>query len=429
MNFKIRGTDGSEWVYDNATNHIDSLSGMPTNIDDCKKYYPFLGNQKIAERISRDARYVPYPQKSRLIKKLRIQLGINCNYKCAFCIQADEARKMSSPVVLTDGIDNFFKMLERANITVDPLAKIELWGGEPLVYWKSIEILLPRLREKYPQAVISMISNGTLINEKILDFLIKYRVDVTFSHDAQAYFLRGPDPLDDPRLRGLWVETFNRYKETSLNFGINTVISQYNADLYAVQAFFAEKIDPNVSFGFEGVVIAHSPNAVNFTKFPKQAREQLRDSIFRAIVLEPESGVGHALRKRASLLISRIVNEIPAMTIQGRCDVASPNSLSVDLFGNILTCHNVNPKDQSIGHLLNYDQVQLDKLDHWSVRDNCPNCYVLNACQGNCMRTTSELHKLGCDVEKMFHGFIFEAVWFLLTGTLIQSIENTSRDN
>lgn len=423
MLFKIATHDNAVWTYDNMTNHIESLSGCPNNIEAIKADFSYNGPKSEAPRISRDERYVKHQGKSRDIHKLRIQLGLNCNYKCSFCIQGQEGIKVSSSVVRGDKLVKFMRQLEEAQLNFDNLKKIELWGGEPLVYWKTIKELVPMLREKLPDVEISMISNGTLMTDEILDFLLEYGVCLTFSHDAQAYFLRGPDPLGDPKMVEMWKKVYRRYKEAGVSFGINVVISQYNADLFAIQDFFAEKIDPELGFGFEGVVIAHTPNAVPFTRFPKGAQEKLRESIFRAVILEPESHVGRALRSRVVDLLKRLVNEVPANTIRGRCDATDPHVLGVDMVGNVLTCHNVSVTEQTMGTLVEYDRIKANAFDHWSVRSNCPNCFALNGCKGNCVRNSDAAHKASCDVERMFHGFIFEAVWFLLTARRIASIE------
>ena len=122
---------------------------------------------------------------SRDIRKLRIQLGINCNYKCSFCLQAQEGAKLSSPVVRGEKLAKFMRQLEMAELKFDNLKKIELWGGEPLVYWKTLKELIPTLREKFPEVEISTISNGTLMTDEILEFFIRHRICLTFSHDAQ----------------------------------------------------------------------------------------------------------------------------------------------------------------------------------------------------------------------------------------------------
>lgn len=423
MLFKITTHDNTVWTYDNMTNHIESLSGCPNNIEAVKDCFPYDGPKDEAPRISRDERYVRFQGKSRNIRKLRILLGINCNYKCSFCLQGKEGVNLSSPVVRGEKLANFMRLLVQAELNFDNLKKVELWGGEPLVYWKSIKELVPILREKFPDVEISMISNGTLITDEILDFLVKHKVELTFSHDAQAYFLRGPDPLDNPKMVEMWKKVYRRYKEAGLSFGVNVVISQYNADLFAIQDFFAQKIDPGLNFGFEGVVIAHTPNAIPFTKFPKEAYDKLRRSIFRAIVEEPTSNVGVAFRHYVVDWLKRLVNKVPANTIRGRCDATNPHVLGVDMFGNVLSCHNVSMTEQTIGTLVEYDKVKMDKFDHWSVRHFCPDCYVLNGCQGNCVRNDAFAHKASCQVECMFHGFIFEAVWFLLTNKTIASIE------
>ncbi|BBI61648.1 hypothetical protein HSBAA_29540 [Vreelandella sulfidaeris] len=32
--------------------------------------------------------------------------------------------------------------------------RIEFWGGEPLVYWKKLKLLVPALRERFPDSPV-----------------------------------------------------------------------------------------------------------------------------------------------------------------------------------------------------------------------------------------------------------------------------------
>lgn len=420
MKFRIINIDGSEWTYNNLLNKIEPLDGSK----DFTEVY-----KQIINAPTRTTKVEPFDtqdfaslHKDKNLKKLRIQLGLNCNYKCSFCIQGSR-RDFQTPVVLEDGINAFFQKMDDTGIELHDFGKIELWGGEPLVYLKSLQYLLPRLRERYPNANLKTISNGTLITPSTLAMLLDYKVNLVFSHDAQAYFLRGKDPLDDPEMRRMWMACFNAYTLNNLYFGINTVVSQYNADLFAIQEFFAEKLSPEVPFGFEGVVMAHAPNSVEFTHFPKDKAELLKKSIFKAVLEQPESHVGQALNFRMMTLLRALIYQTPSDCFAARCDTTDSDVLGVDLFGNVLSCHNVHPSDQSIGRLDDYSNIHCDKFTHWSRRNNCPQCPYLVSCKGACMRNDDKLHHEGCAVQKMFHGYLFECAWAMLTGSFASKIE------
>lgn len=410
MKYEITNVDGGIWTFDNQTSKIESVNGRPNNIEAIKKLYPVKSNFVLKE---------PFPPKDKIIKKVRIQIGTNCNYKCSFCLQGQAPRNV--PIVLKDGQDKFFEKLDKV-CTITPDAKIEIWGGEPLVYWKALVDLIPTLRKRYPQATIDMISNGTLMTDKILNCLVENGINLTFSHDAMAYFLRGPDPLDDEDKRQMWLRVAKAYEEAHLMFGLNVVISQYNCDLFKTQEFFAQKLDPSIKFGFEGIVVAHAPNVIPITRFPKKEAEILRRSIIRGMVQEPDSNVGQTLLHRVRTLFKRIANELPPVDFAGRCDVNMGHSLIVDLHGNVLACHNPVDPDQIIGSLDDFDNIRRNRYIHWKERSKCNDCLVLSSCHGNCMRANTFLHESNCDTEFMFHSFLFEGVWIYFTGAEIQSI-------
>ena len=54
-----------------------------------------------------------------------------------------------------------------------------------------------QLHKKYPEAKFSVITNGSLINQEIIDFIQKYNFSVSISHDGIGQKTRGPDPLED----------------------------------------------------------------------------------------------------------------------------------------------------------------------------------------------------------------------------------------
>lgn len=419
MKFKIENRDGSVWGYDNISNQITTPIGNVLNTDDIKKQ---LGNHYKTQIVKGfDPQNYSSLTKSKNLSKLRIQVGLNCNYSCSFCIQ-HQREDFKTPVTLEPGVNEFFDKLDRCGLTLKDDGQIEIWGGEPLVYIKTLKLLLPKLRERYPNVGISMISNGTLVNASIIDFLIDNKVQLTFSHDAQAYFLRGPDPLDDEAKRLMWLETFEKYQKAKLNFGINCVISQYNADLFDIQNFFATKLSPQIPFGFEGVVMVHAPNSVEFTKFTPSQAKTLKQSIFKAVFECPESMVYRALSARIMRILKILAFQTPSTHLLARCDVARNDVLGVDLQGNVLSCHNVNPIDESIGTLDNFENITPNRYTHWSHRTDCPNCLQLLSCKGSCLRNSKTEHTQGCDVQKMFHGYLFEAVWLMLTKSEMQQV-------
>jgi hypothetical protein len=83
--------------------------------------------------------------------------------------------------------------------------KIEFWGGEPFVYWKTFKPLAEAIAKKFSEwkqpPKFSVITNGSLLTEDICAWLYAMGFSVAISHDGPGQYVRGPDPFDDPEAK------------------------------------------------------------------------------------------------------------------------------------------------------------------------------------------------------------------------------------
>lgn len=407
--FLILTESDKEIIYDNLDNTLNPCPDFSYAREVVK---PFI--QKEYEKPDFDSLL----NKQLLITHLRIQLGLKCNYSCSFCIQQQYSHQEKYPT--QDEIDQVIELVSK--ITSEK-CHIEFWGGEPLVYIKLLEQLLPRLREIRPEAKFSMITNGTLLNHSILSLLLKYRVHLSISHDGFAYFLRGKDPIENINFVDLLQEAYHVFSKNNLGFNLNCVISQYNCDLIELDKWFYNKFG-DISYIYEGVVIAHSSNAIPFTQLTSKEYRILDESIQRAILTDQYPRIAYALSKWILLILRFLAYQLDTRKISGKCDAAKPHTLSIDMHGNILSCHNVD-STQVIGSTKDIqDQFQVQsKFRHWSLRPNCSNCFALLSCRGNCMRNDETYHALSCPIQKQFHTSLMKAALGLLYKEQIVSIE------
>ena len=424
MLFKII-TETETYYYNNTTNELFNSSKVLIDLSWLSKTVLRKPENPVEPFDIVDNVY-PFPKKDKKLRQLKIQVGTNCNQKCVYCIQADKSMKASSTLPNKADIDAFFTALDSAGIELCNWPKIHLWGGEPLVYWKTLIVLIPAIRKRWPDAQIWFVSNGTLINSTKLRFLLEHRVELAFSHDGQAQFLRGYNPLEDKILLGLWRQTKEKYAEAGLSFRLNTVLSQYNTNLYALDSYFTNKLGESISYKYEDVVIAHSKNAIEFTKFTKPAENNLIFSIEKALTSAQSAAdlrISNALYPFVFDFIRRLVYKVPADAIKAKCNAVDSDVLSVDLKTcNVLSCHNVAVSDWSMGSLLDYNSIKVNKFRHWSVRDNCPSCPYLSICKGGCIRNNDELHKHSCNDKIVLNKAIFNAVFKLLFNCRVKEI-------
>ena len=364
-----------------------------------------------------------FPKKDKKIRNLKLQVGINCNFKCKYCIQASGDSYISKAVSFKDAV----KLISDLKVILDlsELSKIEIWGGEPFVYWPLLEDLIPYLRQEFPYCKIWTISNGSLLTKEKVDLLVENRIELALSHDGTAQKLRTENPLDNAELYATWQYAQYTYKQNDLRFYINTVLSQYNIDLYALDEYFVSKLGEDIEYNYEDVVLAHSHNAVEFTKFTKHQESILISSLEKAITTQSKASyrICKAIQSRLIDVIRRLVYRVPVDALPNRCNAADSDVLSISLTGEVLSCHNVLPSKWSMGSIYSYDNIIVDKFKHWSLRSNCPSCPYILACKGSCIRNSDALHYASCNSKAVLGKALLHCALLSILGTKVISIK------
>src|SRR5262249_32691663 len=134
-----------------------------------------------------------------------------------------------------DFVERFVRNLDRWLAGVPQ--RIEYWGGEPLVYWKTLKPLAEALRKKFPDTSFLMITNGSLLDPEIKQWPEDIDFSVGISHDGPGQHVRGPDPLADPAQRKHILDLFKRLAPKG-RISFNSMISRSNLDRAAVEEFF-----------------------------------------------------------------------------------------------------------------------------------------------------------------------------------------------
>lgn len=353
--------------------------------------------------------------KSSAPRRIKIQLGLGCNYSCSYCLQSLEVHKAAA--TSTRDADIFLQNLDR---WLDPsnLEKIEFWGGEPLLYWNKIEKLAPKLREKFPSVKFSIITNGTLLTKEIIDQLYDWNFSMAISHDGPGQHLRGPDPFDeDPNFSNIV-----RYASVKFgkNFSFNAVLTPGSYDPLAVIRWFERKHFYG-KCNFEGVV--HDYNGGIESRFTPDQLEDLTELLVKRMF---EDGLAKVQPFKAKIedTISAIANGRPSRILGQKCGMDLEDQLAVDLLGNITTCQNVGAKgEHRIGSVMLMDKARLNTSYHWSTREECRKCPVLQLCRGSCMYQTGNNFVSSCNAEFALNMAVFIVALKILTNMDLIGIE------
>lgn len=355
--------------------------------------------------------------KSRAPRVLKIQLGLSCNYACSYCSQAFQIA--DATVSKLADVEHFLIQLD-GWITDAPEA-IELWGGEPFLYWAKIKRLIPALAERFPGAAFSIITNGSLLSREKLDFVAAHDIAITISHDGPGQHLRGPDPLDDPETRA-WIEALLAERPRKTSF--NAVLTRDHHDLRALKAWFTDKAGPDVSVGLEGVVnVYDAATAIGTGRFEPAELNSLTRSIFEALVEDPNA---FGLGERIDEFYKSIIRRRPIEALGQKCGMDREDTIAVDLRGNVMTCQNTGAKGvHKIGHVAEFNAIALDTATHFAFRPECMACPVVQLCKGSCMFLEGDFFAQSCANEFAFNfGIMMAAVWHL-TGMVVVAVKTT----
>lgn len=332
------------------------------------------------------------------LRVVKIQLGLGCNYDCSYCLQAQQPRTGSTPKEVDDFVA---KMNDWVGDDVEGLS-FEFRGGEPFVYWKTLKPLAEKIREKYPSAIFSVCTNGSLLDAEKNDWLVRLGFRVSVSHDGPGQFVRGPDPLDVPEQRAAILELYRRLAPEG-RFAFAAMLNVKNQSRAAIRKFFQKVTgDENPPLSEGGIIDSYDDEGIGLSFDPISSLHFRRNAYVEAIQGLTE---GFALPVTKVLsFVGGVANGRNAKFVTQKCGMDMPNQIAVDMKGNVLTCQNVqasetgiNGNSHKIGHVDDLDAVRLNTVKHWENRPGCSKCPVLQVCGGSCMYLDGEMFSVSCE--------------------------------
>jgi uncharacterized protein len=366
-------------------------------------------------------------KKSRDVSTVKIQLGLSCNYSCDYCSQKFVERPKETNA---KDIENFMKLFDELRFSEERGLRVEFWGGEPFVYWKTMKPLAEAIREKFsswqkpPQ--FSVITNGSILTEDICSWLYAMGFAVSISHDGPGQFVRGPDPFDDEKTKELVLEMYQIFKpEGRISF--NAMLNSKNTSRKAIYDWFVNFTgDSNVFLGEGGFVDAYDEDGLENSLHTKKEHFNYRQQSFKDIY-ENEGKIGfYGVLKKIDAFTKSVLMHRESKFVNQKCGMDDENTISFDLRGNVITCQNVSALETSKngeshlgGNLADFDNIELKSVTHWMNRKECSGCPVLHICQGACMFLDGKFWETSCNnaysdaiplfalaFEKMTNGYI-----------------------
>lgn len=306
-----------------------------------------------------------------------------CNLGCKYCFIENcqfnnkQELNMNEKTALT-AIFKYTNYLKENKIR----GSVIFYGGEPLVNFETIKLILKEAKKLDSPIDFSMVTNATLLDEEKIKFLSKYNVEIGISID-------GPKSLNDKNRiykvgnKSVYDEIIKKFpllKVNNTKFGLSITVSNDFLDNQDEVLKWLKKL------GVKSIFY----NLYHYTSYDNNWEDYYKKAskfLIRSYKELTKNDVydGRVLRK----IDSFYNNEFKFSD----CGAIGANQLAIKPNGDICICHGYLKTDKYvIGNINNNSLEEImksDEIDFWKKRctlnnKKCLKCKALFVCGGGC---------------------------------------------
>jgi len=154
-----------------------------------------------------------------------------CNFKCKYCFVESRIETHDNAFMTIEIAEKGIQLLKRNISNNNGITTILFYGGEPLLNFEVMKYVVERTKELQMNVKYQVITNGSVLNSEIIDFIKKYQIEFSVSIDG----LR--DTNDQMRIdhnnNGTFdkiISTISTLSENGITPAISCTISKHNMD-------------------------------------------------------------------------------------------------------------------------------------------------------------------------------------------------------
>jgi uncharacterized protein len=362
-------------VFNNITNgisYLDLHSKLEVTDENLKKTLAVLQKKEFIS-LNTASFTKPLPREKSRTLSLWIHTSNKCNLACSYCyVSAEKEGKIMTEGVLDEVLSKVLDTVKKNDVKK---LRLKFAGGEPLLtfhMWsKKIDYLKQNLEKTGAKLQIQIITNGTIISDSIIKFLVENEVGVGLSldgfgtyQDQTRFFHNGKGSFEKV------YKNLQTIRENGIDPYVTTVVSKQNIEgLEQITSFF---VDENLRFRFS-IEKYDFPDIVSLISKLKSSYQIIENRID-----EYNQFLSHKL---CDLSFDKPIFDTP-------CGVGVSHA-SVNFNGNIHTCQTEHFKSE-IGNIFNDSdflqtiQNQERVLELPKISESCQECSYKYTCAGGC---------------------------------------------
>lgn len=362
----------------------------------------YLATQSNVEKIQHAyTKYLHYFMQRKL-SKITLQVTQNCNLRCKYCVYSEETNKKQRSHSQGD------MSFETAKAAIDFLLarsidskniNISFYGGEPLLAFDLIKDVVAYSEKVFKGKKISynMTSNGTLLDEEKIDFLIEHNFSLMISldgskeiNDLNRVYPDGSGTFDSVMEKIHFIQ--EKYPDLSEKLSISMVMDPSN-DFDCINSIELDGKDFK-PLNLNAAIIDTDYGYDSSLNYSEDYIWKFEYNIFLALMsywgrysIEKISSISRSVVQRTLNDLHKFENS-PAIK---NCDVPSgpciPGQMRLfsDINGNLFPCERVSETSEAmkIGSLKEgFDLEQIKYLLNFSqlTEKECKNCWAFRYC-------------------------------------------------
>ena len=332
------------------------------------------------------------------LKEFLLEVTTSCNLRCKYCIYSqnypsnrEHGYKLISCQQAFKAVNLYLDLCEKAkayNPNIKPM--IGFYGGEPLLNFPVIKAVINKIyeNEELKDVQFTITTNGLLLDEEKINFLVKNNVVVLFSLDGpKSQHNRNRVDISGKGTFDLAMENINRYIGKR-GYAFTNSVYDWKTDVTEVAEFFDSQ--PNLlSMAFSPV---NDNNTNYYQRFTKEDRIRFfskLDQIYFNFFCENDLSQPNTsdflngwILKSASGVMTRIPFMEKNSLIKHTGGCVPGDKMYATVEGDILICEKLNSsfKIGDIDTGLDYKKIIQIAEEYNLETEDCNKCVINKLC-------------------------------------------------